>query len=471
MKKVLLAASAVVVIAGSANAADLKAPVYKAMAPVAAYNWTGFYLGVNAGIGVGQNPTSLTLPAGPTAERFNLSPIGGIGGVQAGYNWQFGNWVLGVEADIQGSGQKDSDNCVLQCVLPANQTAVFDQSLSWFGTVRARAGYTVGPVFGYYTGGFAYGGVKTTIAEALTPLTTSVSFSETATGWTLGSGVEVALGGNWTAKAEYLYIDLGSGGTAYTFGGLNHFANTEFRNHIFRGGLNYRMGATPVMAALPAANWTGFYVGGNLGSGMARNESGLAIPGVSSERFLLTPRGFLGGVQAGYNWQAANWVFGVEADIQGSAMKDDENCLLVCTAGVPGAVNYDQKMSWLGTVRGRVGFATGPSLIYLTGGLAYGKVETQITETLVGTPGSFTFDNSRSGWTIGGGIERPFDLLGLFGPNWTSKTEYLYVDLGSSTHVYTHFALPHTFTTDATAHIFRTGLNYHFNPVPLVAKY
>lgn len=128
-------------------------------------------------------------------------------------------------------------------------------------------------------------------------------------------------------------------------------------------------------------------------------------------------------------------------------------------------------MEWLGTVRGRLGYAIGQSLFYATGGFAYGDVKTSVLETIGNVaPLNIEFSKMRTGYAVGGGIETPFDVFGLFGRNWTSKTEYLYVDLGKSTNSYTFAGLPHTFETRVQEHIFRTGLNYHFN-TPVVAKY
>ena len=105
------------------------------------------------------------------------------------------------------------------------------------------------------------------------------------------------------------------------------------------------------------------------------------------------------------------------------------------------------------------------TLVYATGGYAYGKVETNVSTSA----GNFSADSTRSGWTAGAGIETPFTFLGLFGPNWTSKTEYLYVDLGNAS---TSVTAPLVATNSGhlQEHIFRTGLNYHFN-TPVVAKY
>jgi outer membrane immunogenic protein len=140
-------------------------------------------------------------------------------------------------------------------------------------------------------------------------------------------------------------------------------------------------------------------------------------------------------------------------------MEDNKTCI-GCVAGA--SADFNSKLQWLGTVRGRLGYAVGPSLFYATGGFAYGSVKTAINDV--------SFSDTRTGWTVGGGIETPFDLLGLFGPNWTSTTEYLYVDLGRSSQGFDIGGGPNVLTTGAQEHIFRTGLNYHFN-TPVSARY
>ena len=119
------------------------------------------------------------------------------------------------------------------------------------------------------------------------------------------------------------------------------------------------------------------------------------------------------------------------------------------------------------------GFSGGGT--YATGGYAYGNVKTKMTTLFAGTTTSVELSNTRGGWTVGGGIETPFTfLVSVLGNNWTSKTEYLYVDLGTSTGAFTFTSLgvpvTATNTTQVHEHIFRTGLNYHFNS-PVVAKY
>ncbi|KIZ34026.1 MULTISPECIES: outer membrane beta-barrel protein [Rhodopseudomonas] len=441
--KRILAGAMLVGTAVSAQAADMavKAPYLKA--PMAAiYDWTGFYIGVNAGVGIGRNRTSHSL----NNDTLYINPQGGFGGGQIGYNWQtnsmLGPIVYGVEADFQGAGLSDDS----VSVLPATQ---YNQKSDWFGTVRGRIGLATGPVLSYFTGGYAYGNLKTTVNEGGIA---AFSDSKTVTGWTIGSGVEAALGGNWTGKIEYLYLDMGN--KTDTFGPGVQVLNSKIRENIFRVGLNYRIGGNNAGYIAPvAANWTGWYLGGNFGSGTGRDRSSIA--GIN-EQFNLSPDGVNGGVQAGYNWQMANWVYGLETDIQASNQKDDKTVVAL------GLASFNAKLPWFGTVRGRLGYSVGQTLFYATGGFAYGEVKTKVS--VLGQTAEVS--NTQTGYAVGGGIETPFNPLGLFGPNWTSKTEYLYVDLGSQT----QGSGTTTFTTDVTEHVLRTGLNYHFNS-PTVARY
>ncbi|RJF68553.1 outer membrane protein [Rhodopseudomonas palustris] len=451
MKKIL-AGVALVGTAVSAQAADLavKAPYMKA--PVAmVYDWTGFYIGANVGVGVGRDLAAHAFPAGGTFNSTYLQPEGVIGGGQIGYNWQsnttfLGPLLIGVEADIQGSGMSDGRTTLNSLVGPVN----YNQKLDWFSTVRGRIGLVRGPAVGYFTGGFAAGNVKTTITETGVG---QFGISETRTGWTIGSGVEAALGGNWTGKIEYLYLDLGKRDDAF-FG--TQALRTEYRESIFRVGLNYRIGGNGMYITPPPANWAGLYIGANFGGALGRNATTASLAGFN-ENFSLSPDGYVGGGQIGYNWQAASWVFGVEADFQGSTQKDDR------TAVLGSNIAYNQKLPWFGTARARLGYAIDTSLFYVTGGYAYGNVKTNIVTPFTND----TVTNSRSGYAVGAGVETPFSLFGLLGPNWTSKTEYLYVDLGSKTD---SFAVIGQSTSKVTEHMLRTGINYHFNQ-PIVAKY
>jgi len=476
MKRILVSAALAGLGATSALSADLPVRTYTKAPPVIApYSWAGFYFGVNAGVGLGRSKTTDWTPAFNWAPTAYLGQEGALGGGQIGYNWQFGNWVLGLETDIQAASMRDNQFCGVLCnLVGVNQSGVtLDQRLDWFGTARGRVGLASGPVLSYLTGGFAYGGVKTDALTNVNSFVATGSFSETRTGYSLGSGVEASLGGNWTGKVEYLYLNLGSQVGTYAGNGVASSVSSDIREHIFRVGLNYRVGGNAAYAAAPLANWSGFYLGGNAGGALARNKTQFSQAGLFgfTETYNLLPQGYLGGVQAGYNWQWANMVLGLEADIQGSTAKDDQSCIFTCFTTGTQALRVDQRMEWLGTVRGRLGYSVGSTLFYGTAGVAYGSIKNNVSEVQANLPFAQSFNHTKTGWTAGGGIETPFELFGLFGRNWTAKTEYLYVDLGTITDLYTSPGpFNNTLTSRVTEHVFRTGLNYHFNS-PVVAKY
>jgi outer membrane immunogenic protein len=252
---------------------------YKAPpAQLAAYNWTGFYLGANVGLGVARDRTATPFntfatatgaPGSSNAETFTFVPLGAVGGGQVGYNWQVApRWVLGVETDFQGSGQKDTAcmNCTFIITEGPFGTS-YTQTIDWFGTLRGRVGWTQGAMLVYATGGLAYGHIKTdevvNTIPFLTSLATTGSFSQTKIGWTAGAGVEGQLFGNWTAKAEYLYMDLGSVSGNVVAPQLvipvnvnpaniniseNRGFNSAIHDHIFRLGVNYKFDPGAVVA-------------------------------------------------------------------------------------------------------------------------------------------------------------------------------------------------------------------------------
>jgi outer membrane immunogenic protein len=240
MKLGMLAAISVVVFAsGAARAADLAA--YKAP-PAPVYSWTGLYVGANVGYAWGAaNYDAVLTGIGPASRSEKIDGV--IGGVQSGYNQQFGAWVLGFESDIQFSGQKGG--ATFGGVF-APTTITTDERIAWFGTSRTRLGFLASPTMLLYgTAGIAYGQVKDDATVTTTGLGSfTASFRDVKAGWTAGGGVEGAFGGGWSAKLEYLYIDLGK--TDHSFGtiGLGTIA-TETRgmtDHIVRLGVNYRWG-------------------------------------------------------------------------------------------------------------------------------------------------------------------------------------------------------------------------------------
>jgi outer membrane immunogenic protein len=219
MKKIILATVLAGIGSTAALAADLGARTYtKAPAMMAAVsNWSGFYIGGNVGYGWGNGNTDIS----PSVNGFNMTavtvdsqPKGIIGGGQIGYNWQWGAIVSGFEADIQGSGVKGTTRTALTNSLGPT-TALVGSELSWLGTLRGRFGVVVTPdLLLYGTGGLAYGKVSdstnVTIADPPFNDTWPASTQQTKSGWVAGAGVEWMFTRGWSAKAEYLHVDLGS---------------------------------------------------------------------------------------------------------------------------------------------------------------------------------------------------------------------------------------------------------------------
>ena len=248
MKKLLLATTAFVVLAvGSASAADLR-PAYKsAPPPPPVYTWTGLYWGVNVGYSWGEakNDATLQVAQGVFGTASASRKVdGAIGGFQSGYNYQFGQWVWGFETDIQASGQKGSDALQIAAGVPPTFLNT-EHKLTWFGTSRSRLGVLWSPnTLLYGTFGVAYGKVKEDAVISRGAQSASLNFQDVKAGWTAGAGVESTMGGGWTAKLEYLYMDLGKTESTIATPGLGTLVNTSrrFTDNIVRVGFNYRWG-------------------------------------------------------------------------------------------------------------------------------------------------------------------------------------------------------------------------------------
>jgi len=270
MKQFVFGAIAVAALAAMspAQAADMpvKAPILKADP----YDpWTGTYIGGNVGYSWGDwkstNPTGNTLAGvgfgnfGPGLTSVAKPNVDGwVAGLQAGHNWHIQpNWVVGLEGDFQWTGEK-ANNAGSATILNIpfgdgrlilTDTSINSWKLDWFSTVRARGGYLVAPTWLWYgTGGLAvgranYSNINTlSLARNFTggvsaSLTTVLSESKTEVGWTLGTGIENQFAKNWSAKLEYLYVDLGS----HRFLNLTGAdTNVKLRDNIVRAGLNYQ---------------------------------------------------------------------------------------------------------------------------------------------------------------------------------------------------------------------------------------
>jgi outer membrane immunogenic protein len=220
MKRVILACVGVLALSGAAAAADLPpapapVPYYKAPAYMPAYNWSGFYIGLNGGGGWGHSDWT-------TATGINTS--GGLVGGTIGYNYQINQAVLGIEGDIDWADINGTANS--GCPTSGCQT-----SDNWLSTVRGRLGYAGDRFMPYVTGGLAAGDIKATGAGL-------PGVDDDKAGWTAGGGIEFAIAGHWTAKAEYLYVDLGKVSCGISCGAATE--NVSWHSNIGRLGINYR---------------------------------------------------------------------------------------------------------------------------------------------------------------------------------------------------------------------------------------
>ena len=244
-KRIVLAGAATAFIVSGAQAADIVEP--------AAYDWTGPYLGLQAGYGWGENDvrnealppdTSGAVLRGGDPLVTNPSRDGSIelgdfiGGLHAGYNWQSDSLVLGAEGDIEYSGLSGDTRYYLappeEGFTPAGR---LEQDINWLGSLRLRAGFAFDRALVYATGGLAVGDIDMKVTNTDEP---STDATETAWGWTIGGGVEYALSDAVSARIEYRYTDLDSTDVGSPIEKLGE--KVEFDNdfHAVRAGLSWR---------------------------------------------------------------------------------------------------------------------------------------------------------------------------------------------------------------------------------------
>lgn len=213
---VIAGAAVAALAAAPSRAADLgpAAPPQTYVAPPApsAYDWTGFYVGINGGYGWGRFPNNGGAALGNAG--------GGLVGGTLGYNWQFGQFVAGLETDLDWADVSDRD-----------AATGAHARLNYEGTVRGRLGYAFDRILLYGTGGFAYGGVKVGAPGV-------GNITQTGTGWTIGGGIEYAVWRNLSAKIEYRYTDLGR--NSYNFAAPVGTVRAGYRGSQVLAGINYK---------------------------------------------------------------------------------------------------------------------------------------------------------------------------------------------------------------------------------------
>lgn len=454
-------------------AADL-APRIFTKAPPAPGNWSGGYVGISGGFGTGNSKQTDPGPGplagggggggGPGPGDGSYSVNGGLIGGTIGYNWQVARWVYGFEGDYSWadiSGHSDV------CGLSAGNAHACGTKLSSLGTLRGRVGYAAGAAGNwllYATGGLAVGEVRGW--DALMP----ASGSELRPGWTVGAGVETMFAPNWSAKVEYLYVNLGR---TQLFDILRSTPETvSFNANIVRAGINYKLPAgkmsTVSFSSEPARNWTGLYIGGHVGgssagSNWAFQQDSWWIDGGTGGIPFARQTSALGGAQAGFNYQLGSIVTGIEGTWSGLNHKTT-----IASPYYPDSDTETMKISNLVTVAGRLGVTWDRVLFYGKGGWAGGEVQLSAASNFNGdlsawNPGS----KFRSGVIVGAGFEY------MLTQNFILGIEYNHIDLGRANYTAYNTGADTSLTSvdDKTKLDTIVGrLSYKFDPLGAVAS-
>jgi outer membrane immunogenic protein len=228
----LLATLVVSFIAEIASAADLsvRQPTLKAPAVPLAYNWTGFYIGGHVGGAWGDKHWFDA--SSPPTEDLGVDKVSGVvAGGQLGVNWQISNWLLGIEGQASWSNAKGNHH---------SGSEDFESKVDWLGTIAGRVGLAFDRVLIYGKGGAAF--AHDVHHGTASQFNLALEADGTRWGWMAGGGIEVALGGNWSAKGEYNFMDFGK--KAFTFTGTSTVPNQiiDQQIHVAKFGINYRFG-------------------------------------------------------------------------------------------------------------------------------------------------------------------------------------------------------------------------------------
>jgi opacity protein-like surface antigen len=479
----------------------------------AAYDWTGLYLGAFTGMTWGTSDWYFP----PIGMGATSRTAGALVGGTAGFNKQFGPYVLGVEGDLAATNAKGGVSCISNAQnlgFPSETNC--NNDVRWMATATGKFGYTWDRVMLYGKAGAAWANNKADVScngdpnfqlncfAANNPNFIGNGVQNTIStihqfGWTAGLGFELALTSAWSAKAEYDYINFGSYNVVMP-------DTTQLRlrqdfNQV-KIGLNYHIGhddAVVVARAMPSKappvapyNWTGGYVGGAIAAKLSTANwmttadnptgAGLVAPDPSTTPENIFSSHAQGRLYAGYNYQfSPRWVAGIEGDVGNGSGR-------MRVAGIPGtygnglnsnvgteaelADSAGVKMGWDGTIRGKLGMVVTPTvLFYGTGGVAFQDVTASAAcdgsvNSYCIAPRNQSSSSVRTGWTAGLGLEAV--LTG----NWIGKVEARYADFGNYKPTFFAGTLDdmttsiHVQTVTALA-----GVSYKFGPNVVVAKY
>jgi len=247
MKKLVLAASFVVLGTAAASAADLAPRYYKAPPPVVSplYNWSGFYAGINGGWGTSHNCWTRTATAGaaiaPVSEGCHDADGGTVGG-QIGYRWQASNWVFGLEAQGNWADFRGSNASLLFGGVATNRTRI-----DAFGLFTGQVGYAWNNVLAYVKGGAAVTDNRYDGLATIGGLVTDTAGSNTKWGGTVGAGIEYGFAPSWSFAVEYDHLFMGTDNYAFNTAGLpTRNENIKQDADLVTVRVNYRFGGPVV---------------------------------------------------------------------------------------------------------------------------------------------------------------------------------------------------------------------------------
>jgi outer membrane immunogenic protein len=452
-----IGAVASIAVASAATAADMpvrRAPVLKAPPPATygSVDWSGFYLGGHAGFGAGQFRGTYFDYGDDGGLDFPVS--GALAGGQFGYLMQFGRAVYGVEIDASWAnlkGDTTNDDNVRQ-----------EFKTDFLGSARFRSGIAIDNVLLYSTFGLAYTKSSFGVSDG-----GGSNAKRSLNDWGVvgGLGAEWAFAPNWSARVEYLYYrfdvfdDDGENisGFAQNTDSPNDFVKLD-GIHVGRVALNYRFngsGNANTMRA-PVMDWSGLYIGAH-GGYLRSRINGFYDDSADSGSFKPVLQGFAGGGQIGYNVQSGAWVYGVEADASWIGGTEEAR---TDSRGNKQALTTRAFAS----ARGRIGIAADDKLFYLTGGVGYVSSRLDTADAFE----SYRMNFDTWGPVIGGGVDW------RFAPSWSARFEsltFLGSERTSTRDLPPTSGDPSNFVRQSTVTVARVGLNYHFQPAGIVAKY
>jgi outer membrane immunogenic protein len=450
----VVALTAIAALSAPAVAADL--PVKARPAVPQVFDWTGCYVGVH--VGGGWQISSYATQGAPA------SGAGVLGGGQAGCNYQWRQFVVGVEGEVWASSLDDRNQRITDAASDTRSRNRWDVALS------LRSGWAIDNLYIYGKLGVVFGRFDYTQDESSPAFTTTERGRAVIPGVLIGFGFEYGLTPNWTAKFEYNYIDYGNQAVDFTNVNCNPACGTDTFSDTVREvkqlaklGLNYKFGGSSPMSAMAAAwpaaaspmlrafDWTGCYVGVHAGAGW--QVSSFATQGGFGSGI-----GGLGGVQAGCNYQWRLFVIGIEGEVWGSSLYDRD-----LFADADSRVESSAYNSWDAAISARAGVAFDRAFLYGKLGGVWGRFDYDAPKVGPSSVSSTTGSADFLGVLIGAGFE--YALTN----NWTTKFEYNYIDYGTTLVTFNQLACdplcaPFSFarTIKETKQIAKVGLNYKF---------